>query len=386
MQPHFTALYEVASATDGGGLMSTLSASQSPIIVPLGSSGSTRITWDSGSENVRVKIFERFNQTSPWVIRPLVSPPVKGRYTISLKPGGMYEALMFFDDTTADPNDRHNESPVLANLTVFAILPDPSQLITDGGLPDQEEVGGTFYHRKIATGSPTFATMEIGRMAPVVDAIGQFHIPHAQIFNSSMTGKVWDAPKQIHDFSITPLDPGQHHFCVVRVQDTSGNWEERQFKFTTKRRNVKLQWSELHISNDGVSFGSGSGFFRVELFQAGAPLGDLWWNRITKFNTGDTLNMLPQGIITETGLQAINNANRAISIGLWGKSNRSWPVADEIATTDFGALEIQIPVGKGHEIVVNRSDRRFATTHDGSGITAAFAFDVHVLVNISYSP
>jgi hypothetical protein len=366
--------------------MSTLSASQSPLVVPLGSSGSTTITWDSGSRNVRVKIFERFNQISPWVPRPLVSPPIKGTYTIALKPGGMYEALMFFEDGIADPNDRHNESPVLAALTVFAILPTPSVLITDGGMPDQQDVGGTFYGRKIATGSPTFATMEIGRNAPVVDAIGQFHIPDAQIFNSSVTGKVWDPPKNIHNFMITPLDPGQRHFCVVRVQDTSGMWEERQFKFTTKRRNVKLQWSELHISDDGVSLGSGSGFFRVELYQAGAPLGDLWWNRITVFNTNDKLNMLPQGMITETGLQAIDNANRTVSMGLWGKSYRGWPVKDEIATTAFGAQTVPIPTGKGHETVVNRPDRRFADTHDGSGITSGFAFDVHVLVNISYAP
>jgi hypothetical protein len=120
--------------TNGAQLMSTLSASQSPLVVPLGSSGSTTITWDSGSRNVRVKIFERFNQISPWVPRPLVSPPIKGTYTIALKPGGMYEALMFFEDGIADPNDRHNESPVLAALTVFAILPTPSVLITDGGM------------------------------------------------------------------------------------------------------------------------------------------------------------------------------------------------------------------------------------------------------------
>jgi hypothetical protein len=365
--------------------MSTLSASQSPIIVPLGSSGSTTITWDSGSPNVRVKIFERFNQIKPWTLRPLVSPPLKGTYTISLKPGGIYEALMFFEDGIADPNDRHNESPVLASLTVFAILPTPSVLITDGGKPAQEEVGGTFYGRKIATNSPTFATMEIGKKAPVRDAIGQFHIPDAQIFNSTVTGKVWDPPKAIHDFMVTPLDAGQRYFCIVRVQDTSGMWEERQFKFTTKRRNVRLQWSQFHISDDGVLLGSGSGFFRVELYQAGAPLGDLWWVR-TAFATDDDPDMLPLGIITETGLQAIDDSNRVVSMGLWGKSYRGWFVEDEIATTDFGATAIPMPVGKGQETVVDRSDVRYADTHDGSGITSGFAFDVHVLVNISYSP
>ncbi|MGY4287196.1 hypothetical protein ACVWXO_006416 [Bradyrhizobium sp. LM2.7] len=250
--------------------MSTLSASQSPLIVPLGSSAVTTIAWDSGSPNVRVKIFERFNQASPWKIHPLTSPPIKDTYPVTLRPGEMYEALMYPEDGNGDPNNRHDESYVLASLTVFAILPTPSILITDGGLPDQEEVGGTFYARKIATASPTYATMEVGRRPPVVDAIGQFHIPDAMILNSSITGKVWDPPKTIHDFSIAPLDPGQLHFCVVRVQDTSGMWEERQFVFMTKRRNVKLQWSHLHIKDDGVSLDSGSGFFRVELYQSGA--------------------------------------------------------------------------------------------------------------------
>lgn len=365
----------------------SLSASQSPLIVPLGSSGSTTITWDSESPDVRIKIFERFNQVSPWTIRPLSSPPVKGTYTVSLKPGGIYEALMFFEDSDGDPNNRHNESPVLAALTVFAILPTPSTLITDGGVPDQEEVGGTFYGRKIATASPTFATMEIGKKDPVRDAIGQFHIPDAMIFNSSVTGKVWDAPKTIHDFLVTPLDPGQRFFCVVRVQDTSGGWEERQFRFTTKRRNVKLQWKELHISNNGVFLSKyGSGTFRVELFQGGAPLGEVWWDRITHFKTNQKFDMLPIPWITETGLQSVDNTNRTITMGLWGRSNRSWPNDDEIATTDFGATNIPIPSGKSQETVVDRIDRRFANTHDGSGITPAFAFDVHVIVNVSYSP
>lgn len=293
---------------------------------------------------------------------------------------------MYPEDGNGDPNNRHDESYVLASLTVFAILPTPSILITDGGLPDQEEVGGTFYARKIATASPTYATMEVGRRPPVVDAIGQFHIPDAMILNSSITGKVWDPPKTIHDFSIAPLDPGQLHFCVVRVQDTSGMWEERQFVFMTKRRNVKLQWSHLHIKDDGVSLDSGSGFFRVELYQSGAQLGDTWFRRLTTFNTGDSLDLMAEGSITETGLQSIDNTNRAIRMGLWGKSYRSWLVADEIATSALGATSIVIPTGKGHETVVNRLDRRFADTHDGSGITPGFAFDVHVLVNISYSP
>jgi hypothetical protein len=162
-------------------------------------------------------------------------------------------------------------------------------------------------------------------------------------------------------------------------------WEERQFKFTTKRRNVRLQWKELHISDDGVAIGPGSGFFRVELYQAGAPLGDLWWIR-TAFKTKDRTNLLPLGMITETGLQATDDFNRVVSMGLWAKSYRGWLVEDEIATTAFGATAIPIPVGRGHETVVDRSDVRYADTHDGSGITSGFAFDVHVLVNISYSP
>lgn len=366
--------------------MATLVASQSPIIVPLGSSASTTITWNSGSPNVRVKIYERFNQSAPWTQRPLTSPPLAGNYKVSLKPGGIYEALMFFEDGIADPNDRHNESPVLAALTVFAILPEPSTLITDGGLPDQQTVGGTFYVRKIATGSPTFATMEIGRKAPVVDAIGQLHIADALVLNSSMTGKVWDAPRKIHDFNFTPLDPGQRYFCVVRVQDTSGAWEQRQFPFTTLRRNVKLQWKELHIGNDGVSGDDGSGFFRVELYQSNAQLGDLWWIRRPSFNTGDHINMLPLGEITQTGLQAIDDHNRQISIGLWGKSCRGWFVADEIATTDFGARAIQIPFGKDQEHVADKVLQHFATTHDGSAILPTFKFDTEIILNISYAP
>jgi hypothetical protein len=366
--------------------MSTLTASLSPLIVPLGGAGVTTISWDSGSPDIRVKIFERFNQVAPWKQRPLISPPVKGTYPVKLEPGGIYEALMYYEDSEPDPNNPRDESPTLAALTVFALLPGPTNLMTDGFQPGAEDVGGTYYARKIATGVPTFATMEVGRRLPEKDAIGQYHIPDGLVFNSTTIGKVWGPPQTIHDFVAVPLDPGQVHFCVVRVWDASGRWDERQFGFGTKRRNVKLQWDDLIIIDDGVSFGSGSGFFRVELFQSQVPLGDLWWDRITSFNTGDKIDILPLGMITETGLQSIDTDNRDVSVNLWGKSYRSAFVADEIARTEFGARAITIPVGRSQETVVNRRDLFGASAKYGGGITGAFSFGAHVRVNITYAP
>jgi hypothetical protein len=366
--------------------MSTLTASLSPLIVPLGSSGETIITWDSGSPDFRVRIFERFDQAAPWKPRPLPFPPVKGTYPVKLEPGGIYEALMCFEDAANDPNDPHDESPILATLTVFALLPKPTNLMTDGFQPGAELVGGTFYSRKIATGVPTFATMEVGRRLPEKDAIGQYHIPDGCVFNSTMIGKVWGPPQTIHDFSAAPLVPGHVYFCVVRVWDTSGRWDERQFGFGTKRRNVKLQWDDLFIIDDGVSIGSGSAFFRVELFQSQVALGDLWWDRITSFNTGDKIDILPLGMITETGLQVIDDDNRDVSVNLWGKSYRSAFVADEIARSEFGASAITIPSGRDQETVVNRRDLFSANAKYGGGITGAFSFGVHVRVNITYAP
>jgi hypothetical protein len=366
--------------------MSTLTASLSPLIVPLGGVGISMISWDSGSPDIRVKIFERFNHAAPWKQRPLISPPVKGTYPVKLEPGGIYEALMYYEDWEADPNNPRDESPVLATLTVFALLPGPTNLMTDGFQPGAEEIGGTYYARKIATGVPTFATMEVGRRLPEKDAIGQYHIPDGLVLNSTMIGKVWAPPQTIHDFVPAPLIPGQVYFCVVRVWDTSGRWDERQFGFGTKRRNVKLQWDELFIIDDGVSIGSGSGFFRVELFQAQVPLGDLWWDRVTSFNTGDKIDILPLAMITETGLQSIDDDNRDVSVNLWGKSYRNAFIADEIAQSEFGARAIFIPAGRGQETVVNRQDQMGALPKDGGGFTGAFNFGVRVLVNITYAP
>ena len=272
---------------------------------------------------------------------------------------------------------------MLASLTVFALLPSQTPtLITDGGGVNQQEVGGTFYGRKIATGSTlTFATLEVGMSAPVTDADGLLRIdnPLLTLDSPSLGGKVADFPVTIHDFVAAPLDPGTNLFSVLRVHDGLGHWEQKQYAFTTKRRNVKLQWKDLFIIDDGVLTGSGSGYFRVQISQAQNQVGDLWWQRITNFSSGETFDILPQSVITQTGLQKIDDNNREVKVNLWGISYRSWPFADDTASSEVGPEAIGIPTGKGEQ-VVDRVDKSVAEPDGG----ASFSFEVHILVNIDY--
>ena len=367
--------------------MATFSAQTSPLIVPLNGKGSTRIDWDSGSPNVRVQIFERLTEagvTSKWGHRPLADPAVQGHYTITLRPGDLYEAMMFFADWDVDPNGVRNEIDPLAKVQVFALLDTPSNLITDGALPDQQDVGGTYYARKIATGSvPTWATMQLGRTLPVKDGAGLLQIP-VPLF-------ILEAPlATIHDFVATPLDPGNLYFAVVRAHDAAGNWEQQSYAFTTKRQTIKLQWQQLHIINDGVLFGSGFGHFGVYAYEGtslfGDMLSDIWWRR-TAFTTGQNFDIMPDGEIVQSGPRIVKDDNRTIGVYLRGISFRGWPESNEIAESAFGQPgQIQIPFGRGRENVVNRSDTLGTIPKDQSGLTPDFSFSIKVLVNVSYQP
>jgi hypothetical protein len=361
--------------------MALMTATPSPVIVAPGSLGPTVIDWDSGSPKVRVKIFERRNVAgvfSAFSQRALTDPAVNGSYTISLHPGEVYEAIMFFVNSPVDPNDPHNEIDPLATVQVFALLPTPSKIITDGGLPGEQDVGGTFYARTVATGSdPTFATLQLGRTAPVPDAAGLLQIATPlSIFEQPQT--------TIHPFMVTPLDPGNLFFAVVRVHDSRGRWQQESYKFTTLRQTVKLQWQDLHIIN-----ASGNGFFRVSAFEGKTLFADMlngvWFERIT-FDDGQIFDIMPQAAIVQTGPRVVGPANREIALLLEGWHYRSWPFGNDFTDSPFGLPQsLSIPFGKGTETVVNRSDLLF--TQQGGGFSPGdFIFSIHVLVNVTYQP
>jgi hypothetical protein len=290
--------------------------------------------------------------------------------------------MMFLADWDVDPNSPRNEIDPLAKVRVFALLPTPSSLITDGALPDQQDVGGTYYARKIATGgAPTFATLQLGRTPPAPDAAGLLQIP-VPLF-------VLEAPSEtIHDFVATPLDPGNLYFAVVRVHDSGGNWQQVSYAFATKRQVVKLQWQELHIIDDGVSIGSGFGFFQVFAYEGTGlfadMLNDIWWQR-TAFDTGQTFDILPQGAVVQSGPRIVGDDNRKIGVRLRAISYRGWPRSNDIAQSAFGQPSaIQIPVGKGRETVVDRSDQLYAGPVGQGGLTPDFSFSIKVRVNVTY--
>jgi len=370
--------------------MRQLSAQTSPLIVPLNGKGSTRIDWDSGSPNVRVQIFERLTVagvTSPWGPRPLVDPAVKDHYTITLRPGEVYEAMMFPADLFIDPNMvRTEEANPLEKVRVFALLNRPSTVITDGALPDQQDVGGTYYARKIATGSmPTWATMQIGKTPPVADGAGLLQIPvPLEIIQKPLA--------VIHDFEATPtrgyvtnstargtgLDPGNLYFAVVLAYDAAGNWEQHSYAFTTLRQTIALFWKDVKTT------GSGFGHLGVTVYEGRSEV-DYWWRR-GNFTDGQTINMLGTSVY-QTGPRIVDEDNRVISVELRGIRFRSYPSDNDIAKSIFGPDTIKIPVGRGRETVINREDIKYAdpVNHDNL-FSKDFSYQITVLVEISYNP
>lgn len=148
----------------------------------------------------------------------------------SLAPGVLYQVRLYHDDT--DP--RSNEPPPDFEIGVPAVR-GPTTLITDRG----QQVGGTHYSQRVATGSTaTNFFLQVGVSPPITDPNGLKHLTSPLLTGFSLLSTIHqlDLPERVAQFpEVEPLLPGNDFFAVGLVFDASG-YENFVVPFTTHQR------------------------------------------------------------------------------------------------------------------------------------------------------
>jgi len=130
-------------------------------------------------------------------------------FSPSLAPGELYQVRLYHDDT--DP--RSNEPPPDFEIGVPAVS-GPTTLITDRG----QQVGGTHYSQRVATGSTaTNFFLQVGVSPPIPDPNGLQHLTSPLLTGFSLLNTIHqlDLPKRVAQFpEVKPLLPGNAFFAV----------------------------------------------------------------------------------------------------------------------------------------------------------------------------
>ena len=249
--------------------MTNVTAAANPIVVDksVANSGTTTITYEKDRDE---EMWERLaggswtqvTNTDLFKRVATATAAEKGIFALGgsplpppLKPGMAYEVGIFTQQRgplTTDPIRK-------AYAKVFCVWKKPTvrKLITD----QNRDTGGTWHWHQIHTLVPTdVAIIGVSRKPMTIDSDG---IPHLVSPDGAPTAP--PATGTDHKVEINPLLPGHPYFFAAVVTDAFGNWEVVQETFTTKRRQLTVQFPAIHIYNDGDpnSYGEGEFWFRV---------------------------------------------------------------------------------------------------------------------------
>jgi hypothetical protein len=90
-----------------------------------------------------------------------------------------------------------------------------------------------------------------------------------------------------HTLQLQPLFAGNDFFALGLVVDKDGRWETFTVPFTTKQRKVTLDFSELHILNDGA-LGDTTAEFNIWVRQGDKTIKHFFFGDIDNFRISDS--------------------------------------------------------------------------------------------------
>jgi hypothetical protein len=294
-----------------------------------------------------------------------------GEYSITLKPGLMYEVGIFEMDhgpLSTDPNR-------LADLKVFCLWkkPEDRALITD----ENRGWGGTWYRHQVATKVPTnIVLIGVSQKPPTFDSNA---LPRLTDMEGAPTAPL--STDTNHVVEINPLAPGNRYFFAVVVADAFGNWDVRQDKFTTLRRKLTVQFPTLHIYNDGDPFGHGEGEFWFRVSEGGRSTQEFHLPTQDIDDWSETDRPYPLGFAYLGVPKVIERGEEAVTVFSWGLEHDGFLESDEAAQS-FRPAPLPLPVGQGVETVINKSflmDCPVATSGDD------FHYGVEVQWSVEYT-
>jgi hypothetical protein len=362
--------------------MRSLKAKESPIIVDkkYATSGNTKITYEKESGD---EIWERRNGGG-WSQRSVsalsgssATPQIIDSYSVTLVPGEIYEVTLFeYRNGPLTPDPLPGPT-----FQIFCLWKKPEgvKLITDKNL----SFGGTWYWQQVHTTVPThIVTIGASRKPITIDSDG---IPRLHSPDGFLTAPL--ALGNDHKVEIDGLLPGNAYFYVALVADAYGNWDFVQGDFTTLRRKLTIEFTTLHIYNDGDPWSHGEGEFWFHVFFGHLNLGSV--KTIDEFyrptadidDWGETDRPYSLGFAHVGSLQVVNPGEEGVNVGSWGIEHDGALESDESAAKPEKALSI--PNGKLSETVIAatfKMDCPVITTGDD------FHYGVDVRYSVEYAP
>ncbi|MCQ4191297.1 hypothetical protein [Methylocystis suflitae] len=267
----------------------------------------------------------------------------------------------------------HGRGSQPAIITIAGLLRDSGNQdwITDQG----SLVGGTFFLRKIATGSErTFLKLQVGLNKPEYEAYGVpfFDKPVATLANPFAA---------FHDVEAVPLAPGNSYFAVVRLSDAKGRWQVLPIEqFTTLQRKVSLEFPKLHVQNDGDPMNSSQAEFNIAVKEDDSDVARFKYNNEDVDDTKpDKRNFdLPAEFHCVIGPKRVPPRGLPVTIEVWGTEFDGFLESDEKAWN--ADSNIKFPVGFAREKVSDETQVLGASPAPGDN----FAFTVTMKFSVEY--
>jgi hypothetical protein len=366
--------------------MTNVTAAANPIVVDksVANSGTTTITYEKDQreemwERVTGSAWTQVTNTDLFKRVATATAAEKGKFALAgsplpppLKPGMAYEVGIFTQDhgpLTTDPIRK-------AYVKVFCVWKKPTvrTLITD----QNRDTGGTWHWHQIHTSVATdLAIIGVSRKPPTIDSDG---IPHLVSPDGAPTAP--PAMSTDHKVEINPLLPGHPYFFAAVVTDAFGNWEVVQETFTTKRRQLIVQFPTIHIYNDGDpnSYGEGEFWFRVFSGARNQPhvLQDFHLGTQDIDDYGESDRAYAVGFAHIGAPEVVDEPDTNVGVSSWAIEHDGIFDSDENAQGD---QYLSLPVGRSLETVSNMTflmDCPVSSTDDD------FHYGVDVKWSVSY--
>ena len=361
--------------------MSEIQASPNPIVVdnttsPPGADGKTTIKYDKQASE---ELWERKPGLGWTPVPTHDDDDFSGRYEVTLRPGQSYTAGVF--SPTFGPNSK---DPRGATVTVFAVLKKPSdrRLIDD----HSGTGGGTWLRHGVKTAVPTTLFVAgASRSQPIRDGAG---IP--KLVDPDAVAPKPLTPSVSHDVELKPVVPGHHYFLTLMVVDDAGNWEVLDVEQDSLRRKMTVEFSTIHIQNDGDR----------DLLGA-QNLGEAeFWFRVSAGDEGQARHTLKEFHLPEMDVDDADYLGRPYSVGfayidlepqtippgrtqIWVNSTA---IEDDSPLGEEGAgfiegRRLDLPIGPGEKV-----PSKVYQLHCPTSTSDDFWYNVDVTYSVDYLP
>lgn len=358
-------------------LIPTLTATPDVVIVDIEAgqtAGTTQIEYSKEQEQ---RIWHRWKSGAWQKVSLQVTAPddpaLRHGYFASpaLQPGWVYEVQVWAREVDPNRIPQVDQPPrALASLMVFALRkrPERRNFLSD----ENQSAGGTYREHQVVTTTPVYAYMAVSNDPPIDTGGGHF------IFGKP-SGITWAPMAQSFFLTITDLLPGTHYYELTRLSDDYGNWEFVQREFTTLKRRIRFEPTDLYINDDSddLSNGEGSFWFSLETGSISAPSG--WSTRGTlsysngNLETGKSVTPAPSGDIT-FGPEVVSASSRDLRVSVKGqeKDTPGYLLAEDDHAT--GTKDLWQPSGTVDEDVIQRVDSVRGEGSDDLAFTLSFKY------------